>query len=355
MPIPYTQTSMALVRAVDGTYISYPFVDRGDTNTKVYNLVCTQRASDYNAAQIDLDDNMSSAANAGVIDLPSGWADSNAYFVGDADHSPLPGGMLQFTRTFANIPAYSQTSTGSYGYTFPGLRGFAVTTMEESDVSSVSMTLGTLGVTVVTSDALTLSVGEKIDMLLKYKDAGSDFVYVISGEVFVLSVTNTTTFTADIGRYFDSQTTLTLVSGEVRKPRNENRPPLQQQGQLTDALPSVHFPNNGPIDGYLERPGFDDVKLRGRRQLFPFGNENVAFLQGGLLGEGADVTLSDLFRVLAEQYVYPDCRGEQGVCIFALFDDFGFEFHHALLVLPVFFNYFCAHFEAFNLFPFREK
>ena len=236
MPIPYTQTSMALVRAVDGTYISYPFVDRGDTNTKVYNLVCTQRASDYNAAQIDLDDNMSSAANAGVIELPTGWADSNAYFVGDTGHSPLPGGMLQFTRTFANIPAYSQTSTGSYGYTFPGLGGFAATTLEESDISSVSMTLGTLGVTVVTSDALTLSVGDKIDMLLKYKDAGSDFVYVISGEVFVLSVTNTTTFTADIGRYFDSQTTLTLVSGEVRKPSNENRPPLQQQGQLTESL-----------------------------------------------------------------------------------------------------------------------
>lgn len=236
MPIPYTQSTMALVRAVDGTHISYPFVDRGDTTTKVYNLVCTQRASDYNAAQIDLDDNMSSAANAGVIELPSGWADSNAYFVGDTDHSPIAGGMLQFTRTFANVPAYSQTSTGSYGYTFPGLGGFAATTQQESDIASVSMTLGTLGVTVVTHDELTLDVGDKIDMLLKYKDAGSDFVYVISGEVFILSVANTTTFTVDIGRYFDSQTTLTVVSGAVRKPSNENRPPLQQQGQLTESL-----------------------------------------------------------------------------------------------------------------------
>ena len=236
MSIPYTQASMALVRAVDGTYISYPFVDRGDTTTKVYNLACTQRASDYNAAQIDLDDNMSSAANAGVIELPSGWADSNAYFVGDTNHSPIAGGMLQFTRTFANIPAYSQTPMGSYGYTFPGLGGFAAGTLQESDIASVSMTLGTLGVTLVTSDALTLVEGDKIDIMLKYKDAGSDFVYVISGEVFILSVANSTTFTVDIGRYFDSQTTLTLVSGDVRKPSNENRPPLQKQGQLTESL-----------------------------------------------------------------------------------------------------------------------
>ena len=70
MSIPYTQASMANVRAVEGTFISYPFLDDGDTTTKVYNMVCTQRASDYNAAQIALDDPMTNATTAGVIELP---------------------------------------------------------------------------------------------------------------------------------------------------------------------------------------------------------------------------------------------------------------------------------------------
>ena len=121
MAIPYTQSSMALVRAVDGTYISYPFIEQGDTTTKVYNLVCTQRASDYDAAQIDLDDTMSSAASAGVIDLPSGWADSSAFFVGDTGHTPIGGGMISFNRTFSTLPKTVVIPSGTENFQFPGI------------------------------------------------------------------------------------------------------------------------------------------------------------------------------------------------------------------------------------------
>lgn len=116
----YQDATMAQVRAVDGTYISYPFIEDGDTITKVYNMVCTQTAADYNAAQVALDTPMSSAAAAGVIALPFP-ADSAAYFVGDTDHTPQGGGMISFTRTFANIPKSITIPSGVEAYEFPGI------------------------------------------------------------------------------------------------------------------------------------------------------------------------------------------------------------------------------------------
>jgi hypothetical protein len=159
MSIPYTQATMAQVRAVDGTFISHPFLEIGDTATKVYNLLCTQRASDYDSAQIALDAPMTNATTAGVISLPSGWADATAYFVGDTGHSAIDGGMIEFNRTFANIPAYSRITRGSYGYTFPGLNNFTEETAQSSDISAISMALGTVGIRVITDDTMTLAVG----------------------------------------------------------------------------------------------------------------------------------------------------------------------------------------------------
>jgi hypothetical protein len=130
MAIPYTQTTMANVRAVEGTYISYPFLEDGDTSTKVYNMICTQRESDYSASQIDLDDPMTNATTAGVIELPF-TGDSSAYFVGDTGHSSIGGGMIQFTRTFANIPKSITIPSGSAFVSFPGLEQghMAITSM----------------------------------------------------------------------------------------------------------------------------------------------------------------------------------------------------------------------------------
>lgn len=120
MSIPYTQPTMANVRAVEGTYISYPFLEDGDTSTKVYNMICTQRESDYSSAQISLDDPMSNAASAGVLELPFP-ADASAYFVGDTNHTPIGGGIISFTRTFANIPQSITIPAGSSFVTFPGI------------------------------------------------------------------------------------------------------------------------------------------------------------------------------------------------------------------------------------------
>ena len=154
MSIPYTQASMANVRAVDGTYISYPFLEDGDTSTKVYNMICTQRESDYNAAQIDLDDPMTNATTAGVIELPF-TGDSSAYFVGDTAHSSIGGGMIQFTRTFSNIPQTTATPSGSSFVTFPGIGD------GNMGITALSMTLGTDGIFITTSTPHSFSVGDR--------------------------------------------------------------------------------------------------------------------------------------------------------------------------------------------------
>jgi len=120
MSIPYIQASIASVIATDGTFISYPFIADGDSDTKVYNMICIQRASDYVASQLELDATMSSALSAGVLELPFP-ADSNAFFVGDTNHTSQTGGMLQFTRTFTNIPQTINVPSGSELVTFPGI------------------------------------------------------------------------------------------------------------------------------------------------------------------------------------------------------------------------------------------
>ena len=207
MAIPYTQTSMALVRAVDGTYISYPFIESGDTATKVYNLVCTQRASDYNAAQIDLDDTMSSAGSAGVIDLPSGWADSNAYFVGDTGHAPIGGGMISFTRTFANIPQSSTMPSGSEFVTFPGIWKTR-TQGTKINVTSMSMSPSIKGVTLNHSSYPgTPPANKNIQVSLNYTVGNDPFIHSVNGNFNVLAA-NIATTRIDIGHYWNEQVSL---------------------------------------------------------------------------------------------------------------------------------------------------
>jgi len=250
MAIPYTQPSMALVRAVDGTFISYPFISDGDATTKVYNLVCTQRASDYNAAQIALDDNMSSAVNAGVIDLPSGWADSNAYFVGDTGHAPSAGGMISFTRTFCNIPKSSTVASGSAFVTFPGI--FGLRTAEPlKTISDVKMTVGNIGVTITTTEAHDLIVGDNVNITMGFTIGSDPFIHSVSGNFLVLTAPSTTTFSIDIGYYWGEQVGLTLDSGTLVEGPIQRSSISKNQSTLTRydyILPGVTPGISSPLD-----------------------------------------------------------------------------------------------------------
>ena len=225
MAIPYIQPTMASVRAVDGTFISYPFVEDGDTTTKVYNMVCTQQATDYSASQVALDATMSSAAAAGVLVLPF-TADSDAYFVGDTGHAPIGGGMISFTRTFANIPQSTTVASGSAFVTFPGIAATVVPAAAIA-VNSVAMTSGTRGVTLTTGTAHGLSAGSRIYLSMDYTVGSDAFIHHIAGQFFVIDAPTTTTFRVDIGHYWSSQVTLSLNDALLRQV-NVTRPPTSQ-------------------------------------------------------------------------------------------------------------------------------
>ena len=165
MSLPTTDTTFASVRAVSQTHIEYPFIEAGDSSTKVYRMICQINASDYDPAQIALDDTMVSAAAAGVIALPFP-ADASAYFVGDANHSPMDGGMLEFERVFANIPQPSTDPAGSEIFTFPGL----------PSVTSTSSTISISGAS-YSSNVLTMSLTAAHGM-----SSGDNFRYYFRGQ-----------------------------------------------------------------------------------------------------------------------------------------------------------------------------
>jgi hypothetical protein len=156
MSLPTTDTIFASVRAVSQTYIEYPFIEAGDNLTKVYRMICQINASDYDPTEVALDDTMSSAAAAGVIALPFP-VDAAAYFVGDFNHSPMDGGLLEFERVFANIPQQSTDPSGSEIFTFPGLPSTSGTS---SSITISSMSYSSNVVTMNLTAAHGMSSGD---------------------------------------------------------------------------------------------------------------------------------------------------------------------------------------------------
>lgn len=221
----YQDATMAQVRAVDGTYISYPFIEDGDTQTKVYNMVCTQLATSYNAAQVALDTPMSSAAAAGVIALPFP-ADSAAYFVGDTGHTPAGGGMISFTRTFANIPQPIKVSSGSAFVTFPGLNPGTVTPGAELTVTSLQRENIFLGVNITTSTSNNLTAGDIVYVNISFKVGQDPFIHNIAGQYAVIKTNGPNTFRIDPGFYWSSYTSLQLVGNPTVTPLETTREPV---------------------------------------------------------------------------------------------------------------------------------
>lgn len=123
MPIPYSSADasndFSNARVGAGTYIEYPLLAHGDTTAKIYHLICQVNSADYSPIALDVP--LSGAT--GVIGLPAGYSDSNAFHVGDFNLQAIDGGMISFDRRFATIPA-SKTKilTGTTAYTYPGMK-----------------------------------------------------------------------------------------------------------------------------------------------------------------------------------------------------------------------------------------
>ena len=103
MAIPYTYGDFTLVRCTDH-WIERPFIEQGDAATKIYYMRCMVNTANYSALTVGTA-NLTSAATAGVIALPSGFTDATARYCHDTSFSSTSGGTLEFTRVFANVPA----------------------------------------------------------------------------------------------------------------------------------------------------------------------------------------------------------------------------------------------------------
>ena len=120
MSLPYESLSNAFATALvtSGTYIEYPFTSEGDTTAKIYHIICEQKDTSY--SPIALDTALGEAA--GFTGLPTGYANSSAYHIGDFGMQKLDGGLVRFDRQFATIPATrNNIVTGTIAYTYPGL------------------------------------------------------------------------------------------------------------------------------------------------------------------------------------------------------------------------------------------
>lgn len=121
MSIPYYKGNWNQAKPISASYIDYPFQSDGDSNTKVYHLICQVNRDAY--TPLALDTTMTNATTANVSSLP--WSgDANAYHVGDSTPRSIGGGVVEFERTFAKIPeARANRASGSTAYSFPGIVG----------------------------------------------------------------------------------------------------------------------------------------------------------------------------------------------------------------------------------------
>ena len=98
----YTSGDFTLVRVVDHS-IKHPFHEFGDNTAKIYTLECEVNTANY-APLVVGTANMTSAATAGVIELPAGFADATARYCHDTEPVSLSGGVCRFQRVFATVP-----------------------------------------------------------------------------------------------------------------------------------------------------------------------------------------------------------------------------------------------------------
>ena len=99
-----------------GAWIEYPFRNQGDSATKIYVHQMQVLNTDYTPLS---DNDTMTAATQKPIRSPFA-DDAAAYYVGDSQPSPTDGGLVQFNRTFANIPASRIDPMGIYAYERPG-------------------------------------------------------------------------------------------------------------------------------------------------------------------------------------------------------------------------------------------
>ena len=201
MSIPYeSSTVLDIPMPNEGSNIDYPFVQAGDSTTKIYNIHCVVKDADYEVLALDTPMTTTALVTAGKLTSLPFAEDANAYHVGDFEHNKIDGVFRSFNRRFANIPTTTTEATGTEIFTFPGLP-FILGVGNNTPVASASSS-GTT-VTLTTSIAHGLSSGDNFRLYAIWQRTlhGRLYRYVQFGNKVALTGTNGTTLTyrADIG------------------------------------------------------------------------------------------------------------------------------------------------------------
>ena len=165
MPLPSTTNGIPLTtHTCVGASIGYPFRDNGDSSTKVYSYTMQGALSTY--APLDDNDEMTTA---GKMPVRSPFPDdANAFFVGDTKPTPIDGGLVEYVRTFANIPQSRIDPYGFYAFEFPivpgGIQKSNDSTSESSSYNTGTFTLS-ISATLSAADALDFSNGEIVTIV----------------------------------------------------------------------------------------------------------------------------------------------------------------------------------------------
>ena len=247
MSLPTTDVIFAQVRAVSGAFIEYPFIETGDSVTRVYHMPCQVNRNDYNGAQLTLDATMASAGSAGVIALPFA-SDTSAYFIGDFSHRSIDGGLIEFDRLFAMIPATRNDSpSGTTAFTYPGI----VSTDTDGTERTVSNASNASKITTITCTN-TVTVGETVFINISSTQGGVG----LSASGFYIALTGTTGSVVKIPAVSVGNT---FVSGTLTEltiqPKAQKSMPTGSLSDFTYYLPGVTGGITDPTD-VIETPIF---------------------------------------------------------------------------------------------------
>lgn len=247
MSLPTTDAIFAQVRAVSGAFIEYPFIETSDSVTKVYHMPCQVNRNDYDGAQLTLDATMANASAAGVIALPF-TSNASAYFIGDFNHSAIDGGLIEFDRLFAMIPATRNDSpSGTTAFTYPGI----VSTDTDGTDRTVSAASNTDEVSTITCTN-TVTVGEVVFISISTTQGG----VAINSSGFYVALTGTTLSVVKIPAVSVGDT---FVSGTLTEltiqPKAQKSMPTGSLSDFTYYLPGVTAGITDPTD-VIETPIF---------------------------------------------------------------------------------------------------
>ena len=109
-------------------WIEYPFNQNGDSDTKVYRHIMQVKRANY--APLEFNDEMTAAdSKPERSPFPD---DALAFWVGDTQPTQIGGDLVEFQRTFANVPASRTEGYGLYPFDAPGVDTTATLTTATS-------------------------------------------------------------------------------------------------------------------------------------------------------------------------------------------------------------------------------